>query len=84
MKRPTILASLFVVFVFTLLTFAVSASGHVQPSVADADLRLRTQIHPFHDSRLVYKFIEQYWAPSTTSEDLVAALNASKRIPRSN
>ncbi len=50
MKRPIILAPLCVVSVFTLLAFAASAPRPVEPNAADVNLRLRTQIHPFHES----------------------------------
>lgn len=33
-------------------------------------------------TELVYKFIEQYWAPSVTSKDLVAGLNTARPVSR--
>jgi nicotinamidase-related amidase len=50
MRRPKILVPLCAVFIFTLLAFAASAPGPVEPNAADVNLQLRTQIHPFHES----------------------------------
>lgn len=50
MKRLAILAPLFVVFAATIFAFIVSASGAVPFSTTDVNLRLRTEIQPFHNS----------------------------------